>query len=129
MSKLTAAQEAERASWQYRAIEATKGNQSKLGTLLLAILGHPAKNPPWFGSSATINAGGLVVASFTGKDRQLHYPFVVCEVSELTNNFAGLADHLKLNDEERIELFRRVREWVARDLRLGDKTLRFQVSK
>lgn len=107
----------ERDSWQYRAIERTKGNSTPLGALLLAVLGRNAKNPPWFGSTAEITENGLVVTSLTTKDRRMHFPHVVGDVAFLTSSFSELADDLKLSDPDRIELFRLVRQWCSKDHR------------
>lgn len=106
-----------RASWKLRAIRATKGNQSKLGSILIAVLGRIPRHPPRFGLKATITSDGFVMADFQGKDFVRHYSALVCEVKELTNNFRGLADHLKLDKEEREEMFAELRKWIARDYR------------
>lgn len=108
---------AERDSWQYRAVAHTKGNSTALGCLLLAVIGRNAKHPPWFGRSAEITAEGLVVTSFTHRSGRRYEPWVWGSVEELTAAFSRLADELKLNDADRIELFRQVRQWVARDNR------------
>jgi hypothetical protein len=109
----------ERDTWQYRAIQFCRGNQTPLGTILLAVIGRNAKNPPWYGTAAEIRADGLVVSSFTDRHRKLHYPALVCGVTELVDMFSRLADDLKLADADRIEMFRQVRQWCARDLRRG----------
>lgn len=104
-------------SWQYRAIQFTKGNSTPLGALLLAIINRNARNPPWFGSAAEITEAGLVVTSFTGKDRRLYYPHVIGDVKFLTSTFSELADQLKLADADRVELFHLVRQWCTKDNR------------
>lgn len=114
----------EQNTWQYLAIEFTKGNSTPVGALLLAVLGRNARNPPWFGNTAEITAEGLVVTSFTGKDCMLRFPHAVGSVNELTTIFSKLADSLKLDDAARVELFRLVRQWVAKDNR-ADIHLRF----
>ena len=107
----------EKDSWQYRAIAHTMGNSTPLGCLLLAVIGRNAKHPPWFGLTAEITAEGLVVTSFTHRSGARYDPWVFGPVEELTAAFSRLADELKLNDADRIELFRQVRQWVARDHR------------
>lgn len=116
--KLTEAQERERASWQYRAIAATRGNQSRLGCILLACLGRNAKHPPAFGANAIITSDGFVMAHFVGKDGRGHHGALVGEISDLVGNFRGLADHLKLSDIDRKEMFDKVRQWISLDYRI-----------
>ncbi len=111
------ASEAARATWQYRAIAATRGNQSKLGTILIAILGRQRQTRPQFGSSATITSDGFVMSRFIGRDGEGHEGAFVCGVADLTRNFRGLADHLKLRDGERGEMFTALRQWIALDYR------------
>lgn len=106
----------ERDTWQYRVIERTKGNSTPLGALVLAVIGRNAKNPPWFGRSAEIMEDGSVWTSITlpGKPPRRH---VVGSVQFLTETFSRLADEVQLDDKDRIELFRCVRQWCARDHR------------
>lgn len=114
---LTARQEQERATWQYRAVQATRGNQSRLGCILLAVLGKNAKNPPWFGRSAIITSDGFVLANFCTAAGEVKHGALVCNAAELTANFRGLADHLKLGDKDREAMFVAVRQWIAEDYR------------
>ncbi len=107
----------QRVSWKLRAIRATKGNQSQLGAILIAVLGRLPKHPPRFGLRAVITSDGFVLADFQGKDYVKHSAAFVCDVSDLTKNFRGLADHLKLNKEDREEMFAELRKWIARDYR------------
>lgn len=108
-----------------RVVEKTAGNQTKLGAIFLACIRKSrARNA--FGDTAVIDMAGNVFSSFTRRDGT-HYPaIVVCHVSELQDNFSGLADFLKLSDEDRIALFERVRSWIAYDAR-QDPNLHFTV--
>lgn len=127
MTKLTERQELERASWQYKAIQATAGNQTRLGTILLAAIGRSAKHPPWFGNSAVITSDSFVMCDFTDKRYTQHSGAFVCSVTELRDNFRGLADHLKLGDKDREAMFAKVREWISHDYSNG--TLDFKQEK
>jgi hypothetical protein len=104
-------------NWRYRAIRHCRGNQTPVGTLLLAVINRNAKNPPWFGATAEITRDGKVISSFTDRHRKLYFPYFIGTVADFTATFSKLADELKFTDEERIELFRLVRQWCARDLR------------
>lgn len=113
-----------RSSWQYRAIEATHGNQSRLGTILLAALDRSANNPPWFGRHAAITSDGFVLCDFMSKSRGMCPGAFVGSLAEVRDNFRGLADHLKLSDTEREDLFKAVRGWLATDHRaIKDRVL------
>lgn len=114
---MIAMKEAERASWKYRAIEATRGPQSQLGAILLAALGKQRNTRPQFVGSATITSDGFIMCSFIGKDGRHHMGAFVGDVADLVRNFRGLADHLKLNDLERVEMFAAVKQWIAVDYR------------
>lgn len=115
---LTPEQELERSGWRWRAVEATRGGTTKLGTILLcAVLRQPPPRPPWFGPSCIITDTGLVVSNFVDRNNVQKGPTVVCPIQELIDNFRGLADHLRLEAADREEMFSELRKWVAVDAR------------
>lgn len=118
--KLTPRQEAERASWQYRAIEATRGNTTRAGAILLAALGKNAKHPPGFGPSCVITPDGVVLSNFVDRHGVMHVGLAVCDVEDLISNFRRLAEHCKFNDEEHEALFSTLRKWVIIDYRADE---------
>lgn len=118
MDKIIDKQEAERATWQYRAVEATGGPKSLLGAILLAVLKKQRNTRPQFIGNATITSDGFVMCSFVTRDGEHKHSAFVCDVPDLVRNFRGLADHLKLTDAERNELFLAVRNWIATDYRI-----------
>lgn len=124
MPELTARQEAERLTWQYRAVQATRGNQTMLGTILLAAIGRNAKNPPWFEPGAEIDADGILMANFVGRDRIDNHQLVpVAKLDAVLTEFNHLADAIKATDDERIAMFEALRKWIAKDHRaLKEKT-------
>jgi hypothetical protein len=103
--------------WKIDALLATQGNQSKLGAILIAVLGRAPDNPPRFGSGAVITSDGAVLCHFQDKRGDWHEGAFVCSVAELVSNFRGLADHLKLSDEDRKDMLNEVRMWVTTDYR------------
>lgn len=109
--------EAARQSWQYRAIEATKGNQTKLGCILLSVIGKPCKSPPWFGPTCVVTEEGLVIANYVDRLNTMHEARIVCELAELVSNFRGLAEHINASDTDIVEMFDLLRKWVAKDFR------------
>jgi hypothetical protein len=131
-------------TWKRRALEATQGNHSLLGTILIAALGNDVMLEPLitdlFGPQgfqaprfrsgghkywgATINPDGLVNAVFTEAGERW-YRGGICMVGDLIANFRGLAEHLKLDQKEAEELFAVVRGWIKHDLRREEDKLYF----
>jgi hypothetical protein len=112
------ASEAARASWQYRAIAATRGNQTRLGAVLLGVLGKSGDRYPAYGLNAEIDAHGVVWSAMHDRYGNPYRRVIVGDVEDLTNNFRGLADHLKLSDGERKEMFDALRKWISHDYRV-----------
>jgi len=111
---ITAPQE----SWQYRAVEKTGGNQSELGCYILATLGwQHGRKPPRFGSTAWIDKDGIVHSHVQTKEGQVYLNQAMRSIQEITDNFRGLADELKLNDDDREAMFTELRKWIAKDER------------
>lgn len=118
--------EAVRAGWKYRAIDVTHGNQTRIGCLVLAVIGKRPKNPPMFSTQGCIiTKSGLVVTHFQTKDGTTYRNHAVCTVEDLNENFRGLADALKLPDAQRNEMFDALRKWIIRDER-ATSTSEFQ---
>lgn len=109
----------EQASWQYKAIVATRGNQTLLGAIFLQIIGKQAKHPPQIVGTATVDEDGLCWTLLRAQHGVEAAQGIVClgEIGAIVDEFRRLADFLKLADDERIELFDELRKWVAVDLR------------
>lgn len=114
--RLTEAQEAERATWQYRAIDRCKGNQTWMGRVLLSALGRVPNNPPWYGLTAVISVDGFLFTIFVDKDRHADLA-CVGEVSKIVDAFKRLADVLDFSEEDTIAMFKEVQRWVSKDYR------------
>ena len=106
-----------RHNWKRRAIEATQGNQSRLGCIIIAMLGRLPLHPPRIRGLAVIMENGIVVADMELRNGKGYLATPLGDVVELRDNMRGLADHLKLSDAERIEMFNELRMWLATDLR------------
>jgi len=118
-AKLDSEDDKRRHDWRYRAIQKTRGNQSKLGCILIRILGKMPNNPPRFdiATTAHITSGGMWLA-----DMQLHprKPFLataVGPVKDVVHAFRKLADDLKFDSKDREEMFRLLRQWIGTDER------------
>lgn len=109
--------ERERAHWKYRAVKATNGPNTRLGAILLAVLKKQRGTLPRFASSAVVTSDGFILCTFTTREGVIHNGAFVGSVADLVANFRGLADHLKLTDAERTEMFNAVRGWIAHDYR------------
>ncbi len=103
--------------WRYRAVNATRGNQTMLGCILLAVINRPAKNPPWFGPTCVINPEGVVLSNFVDRHNTMHVALPVCTVPELVDEFRRLADTCNMTDSERQEMVDELRKWVSVDYR------------
>ena len=109
--------EANKNSWQYKCVQATRAHQSKLGAILCSALGKNRGHLPQFQGFATITSDGSVMCNFVDRHGVMHLGALVCDVQDLVRNFRGLADHCKLPDADRIELFKTVRQWITKDYR------------
>jgi len=99
-------------NWKERALAATRG--SRFGAIFCAATDTKC-DPPCFTSKAIITSDNFVMANFTGADGRHHMGAFVGSVSDLVRNTNGLADHLKLTDQERTELFTVMRDWIGTD--------------
>lgn len=116
--KLTAEQEAARASWQYRCIDRLRGNQTLAGCILTAALGRVASNPPTVGMTGWIDKHGRMRSHYVTKARDVIPDcFLGVTATEVSEGFRRLADDLKLEDEDREALFGTIRKWVVKDER------------
>jgi hypothetical protein len=106
-------------TWQFRAIAATRGPQTQLGAILIAMIRprDASKPGPWFGASAIITSDGYIQSDFMDRHGQFHTGALVGSVRDLIGNLRGLADHLKFSDEERTAMFTEARRWISMDYR------------
>ena len=104
--------------WQHRAVKATGGNTTLLGCFVLAVLGFQhGRKPPRFGSTARIDKDGMAIAHMQDKAGNIYKNHNLGHVREIGDSFRGLADHLKLNDDERREMFSELNKWFVHDAR------------
>ena len=104
--------------WKHRAVEATGGNATLMGCFVLAICGwQSGRKPPRFGRVAYINADGIIFTNMQNKDGEIFPNHCLGDVQVVVDNFRGLADHLKLNDKERREMFSELGKWFVHDAR------------
>lgn len=107
--------------WASRAIIAAGGRTTKMGALLLAILGHDHGRPS-FGHSAIIFNGNLI-ATHIDSDGIIRQSQVVCSVSEFKIFLSDLATKCQMTDEECNEMFVEARRYIQVDTSKGGTDL------
>lgn len=119
-SPLTPVQEQN--SWPFKAVLATRGNQTLLGCIVLQLICRQPKNPPRVESLASVDEQGLTWAYVTSRSGARR---LTClgSITDIRDDFRRLADHLKLDDGERVEMFDELRKWVSIDRRANHDEL------
>lgn len=107
----------QRRDWRLRLIEATQGNRSLLGCVVIAAIGRRPQNPPYLVGKAIIKGDGNMLCDFVEKDGTYHTMARVGDDEDFARNILGLAIHCDLNEFERVEWLARVNNWIARDER------------
>jgi hypothetical protein len=103
--------------WKLRAIDATRGNKSMLGAILLAMLNHVPNKRPYFKGLGHINKEGFVSCKFYPRGLLLPRKVVIGTVQSWTDELRRLADMVHMDDKEVHELFEEARKWIERDER------------
>lgn len=122
-----------RDSWQGKCLAAAQG---KTGAVMLSVLAHnydgamlallrvvfpgfTSITAPFLCTAGKVAKSGAVVADMVGKTGSITKDTVLYRSEiELRDDFRKLADRLKLNDADRIEMFAAVKRWVVADRRL-----------
>lgn len=119
--------------WQARALAETKG---RLFIVVLAVVTHEWPTAltilmrvvfpgfrdierPFICSYATITATGKVIADVVPRDGRRRPQIIYDTEGEMVKDFRDLADRLKLNDTERVEMTGVLKKWVAADRRIN----------
>lgn len=121
------------ATWQARTLSAARGQTR---AVLLSVLAHSydeqmlpllqtvypgftSITAPFLCSAARVAKSGAIVADMIGRDGRKHKRHVLYRNElDLRDDFRRLADGIKLNDQDREQLFIAVQKWVVADLRL-----------
>lgn len=106
----------EQNSWQYKAIVCTRGNQTLIGTIAIYLAGRYAKAGRCILGPANIDEDGL---TWVNMRNQRGETGMVCLgwITDIRDDFRRLADHMKMDDVERVELFGELRKFIDVDLR------------
>lgn len=111
-----------RRDYRLKLIEATQGNRSILGCIVLAAIGREPSNPPYFRGKATIAEDGQIYCDFVERGARpganvYHTGARVGDDEDFSRNIVSLVMHCDLNDVERIEFLARVNAWIGTDNR------------
>lgn len=102
--------------WTWRVLVASFPTRS-MGPMVRAVLGKQMARGPKLSLQATIGQSGMVYAGLKHDDQVVSYQHPLGDVKAIRDEFRRLADHCRLNDAERIELFTELRKWMGKDLR------------
>jgi len=103
--------------WKLRAIMATRGKQTMMGAIFLAIIGHEPRHRPFIRGLAEIRHDGMVWAKLYPKSALIPRMVPLCSVQDYNDELKRLADLCKFDDREVNELFTEARKWIQRDHR------------
>ena len=102
--------------WKLRLVDATRGNASMTGAIVLAILNHVPNKRPFIKGLGRIDKDGIVWARFYPRKR-LSTLVPLGFVQEWLDELRRLADIVQMNDGEAEEFFGEARKWIERDER------------
>jgi hypothetical protein len=109
--------------WKLRALYATRGQQTMMGAIVLAIIGHIPRRRPYIRGLAEIDSTGVIWAKLYPKSVLIPRKVPLCKVQDYTDELNRLADLCKFDDRERNELFTEARKWIERDHRAKSEIL------
>lgn len=103
--------------WKTRAVRECKEDELML-PFVLAVLGlQHGIRPPRFGNKARIDLQGNLHSDMQDVNYNVHRDMMLGPVEVVRDNFRRLADHLKLDDHERIAMMDEFKKWIAHDER------------
>jgi hypothetical protein len=110
-------------TWQMRALKATGYNTTKLGMIMMAVVGMPVHHPPMISMrrGAVIDEDGWVLADVMLPGQNRFRATVLGSLRDIVDNFRRVADREKFSDADRVALFRELHKWAATDLRARGK--------
>jgi len=120
-----------RDTWQGRCVSVARGRTAMVLMSVLChsyeeaavllyqlIFGSDKVNAPYLESCGRIARNGTIVARVRGRNALIKEEVIYSSEIMLRDDFRRLADELKLNDADRVELFGAVKRWVVADRRL-----------
>lgn len=121
-----------RVTWQGRCVAAAKGTTA---AVLMSVLCHNYEEAarwlydlifpggivvpaPYLESAGRVAKNGAIIAKLKERDGITRWRAIYSSEIALRDDFRRLADHLKLSDKDRTELFGAVKRWLVADRRL-----------
>lgn len=112
------AAEAARLKWDYRLIQAFRGNQTLMGAMVIAICGKAPNHPPRILTGGVISREGILLVAFEARAAPGVAQMVeIGPIDKIRDEFRRACDTLALPDTEREEFFQEFRKWIVRDWR------------
>lgn len=105
--------------WKLRVVAETYGNQTPMGALVLAIMGHTPNRRPYYKGLATIDKQGVIWCKFYARGMHNLFPkrVPICHVRAFNDELLRLAEKCKMDDREVGEFFSEAKKWIERDER------------
>ena len=103
--------------WKLRIIAKTRGNQTMMGAVVLAILGHIPPRGPYYRGLAEISRDGVVWAKLYSRNVLIGRKVPIATITDFTDELRRLADLCKMDDREVADLFEEAKKWIERDHR------------
>lgn len=110
--------QADEKDWRYKVLRKCRGNQSIMGSIIIAALGKSmsvGSRKNIFTGSARLDKDHVLHATFIDKYGVVTPDFPIIKAKELSDNLRRLAMDCHLEDAEATALFTTVREWVYTD--------------
>lgn len=101
-------------SWKWRVVAASLGTTT--GSIVQAMLARQPGRGPALGMTCDILLDGTVITTVR-REGQWGPPEPIGTIAAVRDNMRLLADHCKLSDADREELFVELRKWVRVDYR------------
>ena len=96
-------------TWKERVVAATQ--RTLLGAILLGALDDQGDIRPLCFGPAVANSMGDIFCHYIDADERCHFDYI-CSQVDLDASVTRLAERLKLNEQERGELWAAIRSWV-----------------
>ncbi len=103
--------------WKLRVVTATRGHQTMMGAVFLAIIGHVPVRRPYYKGLAEISRDGVIWATLYPRGLIQPRKVPICKVQDYTDELRRLADLCQMDDREVAELFDEAKKWIEKDHR------------
>jgi len=103
-------------SWKFRVLLASFPCDPE-GAIVRAVLGRNMIRGLCYGLTAVIDREGIVRSNVRAHDGETYARMAVGSVIAVRDCFRRIADHCKLDDDERLAFFDELRKWVIKDER------------